>query len=255
MAGKCVFCRRDLTGFVSEEHIFGRWLLKHLGIPQQDQMFQGVADYATLDTDRVQNPRTHGTWRFVDGRVCQPCNNGWLDRLDQDTRPGLEMLIREAGRVVALSPPQCSFLARWAAKTAFLIANVSPFKQPVPPGHLLAMNNGGPVPEGVFVFAGQSGTTTNTAYFQSSQWPHFSGNRLDAIGTFAGAYKIGFQVRDLLLLVAFVPKSGIEFVTAAGVHIPLNPRLPVFPSYVAPMPDDPQPPLWTFTRLLAALLR
>jgi hypothetical protein len=51
MAGLCVFCRRDLAGIAAEEHIFPRWLLKHLGIPKTDEMFQGVGMTATLDTE------------------------------------------------------------------------------------------------------------------------------------------------------------------------------------------------------------
>jgi hypothetical protein len=255
MAGECVFCRRDLTSIAGEEHIFPQWLLKHLGIPKTDQMFQGVGATATLDCGEAAEKRRHGTWRFVEGRTCKPCNEGWLDKLERDTKPGLEILIKQGGRIVALTAVQRELLARWAAKTAFLIANVSPFKHPVPPGHLWAMNDGADVPPGVAVFAGQSGTTTNTAYLQSTQWPQFSARRAGyLVGSMNNAYKIGLQIRDLMLLVAFVPRSGVQFATAAGVHLPLNPLTPIWPCYLAPLPEDPQPPLWIFTRSLAAVV-
>jgi hypothetical protein len=254
MAGQCVFCRRDLRGIAAEEHILPQWLLKHLGIPRTDQMFQGVGTSATLDVDQTEG-RVHGTWRFVEGRVCETCNNGWLNDLERETRPGLEALIKGAGRIVALTPPQRRLLSRWAAKTAFLIANVSPFNRPVPPGHLWALNNGGDVPPGVAVYAGQSGTTTRTAYIQSTQWHQFTSTRNGyVVGAMQDAYKIGLQVQDLLLLTAFSPKSGVQFVTAAGVHVPLNPERPVWPCYLAPIPEEPQPPLWMFTRSLAAIV-
>jgi hypothetical protein len=219
-------------------------------------MFQGFGMTATLDIDEVEGRRVHGSWRFVEGRVCNKCNSGWLSDLERETRPGLEALIAGAGSVVALSDYQRRLLSRWAAKTAFLVANVSPFNRPVPPGHLRALNNGGDVPVGVTVYAGQSGTTTNTAYIQSTQWLQFSrAGRGFPVGVMQDAYKIGLQIRDLLLLVAFALQSGVEFVTAAGVHVPLNPQRPIWPCYLAPVPDTPQPPLWIFTRSLAAIVR
>lgn len=254
MAGNCVFCRRDLTGIAAEEHIFPQWLLKHLGIRRTDQIFQGVGPTATLDVAEMEG-RVHGTWRFVEGRVCEFCNNGWLHHLERDTRPGLEALISGAGRIVALTSPQRLLLSRWAAKTAFLIANVSPFGRPVPLGHLWALNDGGDLPPGVAVYAGQSGTTTTTAYIQSTQWPQFLPARSGyVVGAMQNAYKIGLQIQDLLLLVAFSPWSGVQFVTAAGIHVPLNSGRPIWPCYLAPIPEKPQPPLWMFTRSLAALL-
>lgn len=50
------------------------------------------------------------------------------------------------------------------------------------------------------------------------------------VGAMNDAYKIGFQVKDLMLLVAFAQMSGTEFVTAAAVHVPLNQKKYVFPS-------------------------
>jgi hypothetical protein len=217
-------------------------------------MFQGTGSEATLDVDD-DDGRVHGTWRFVEGRVCKTCNNGWLQRLEEETRPGLEILMKHAGRAVALAPSQRETLARWAAKTAFLVANVSPFKRPVPPGHLWVMNNGGAVPPGVFVYAGQSGTSTKAAYIQSTNWPQIHSRKSGVlVGAMVGAYKIGLQIEDLLLLVAFTPQSGVTFATAAGVHVPLNPRHMVWPCYLADMPAKEQPPLWMFTRSLAAVI-
>lgn len=57
-----------------------------------------------------------------------------------------------------------------------------------------------------------------------------------------------------MLLVAFTPQSGMDFITAAGVPIPLNPQRQLWPCYFAEMPDKPQPPLWIFTRSLAVLI-
>jgi hypothetical protein len=254
MKRQCVFCRGDLQGVASEEHIFPQWLLKHLGIPRTDQVFQGTGASATLDADE-KDGRVHGAWRFVEGRVCARCNNGWLSELEEEVRPGLEALLAGAGKIVALTPPQRRLLSRWAAKTAFLVSNVSPFQRPVPPGHLWALNAGGDVPPGVAVYAGQSGTPTKTAYIQSTQWTQFGSSRSGfVVGAMQDAYKIGLQIQDLLLLVAFAPKSGVSFVTAAGVHVPLNPERPVWPCYLATPPETPQPPLWMFTRSLAALV-
>jgi hypothetical protein len=255
MPSECVFCKRDLRGEAAEEHIFPKWLLRHLGIPKTDKLFQASADAATLDIDESE-ARVHGTWRFVEGNVCKDCNGGWMRRLEDETAPGLKILMKEGGRIVAFSAPQRKLLARWAAKTAFLIANVAPFDRPVPPGHLWAMNDGGDVPPGVFAYAGQSGTNTRTAYIQSTMWPQIHSTRFGIrVGAMSNAYKIGLQIQDLLLLVAFTPQSGVEFATAAGIHVPLNNASLVWPCHLYEIPPEPQPPLWQFTRSLGAVIR
>ncbi len=254
MPDTCVFCRRDLVGTAAEEHVFPQWLLNHLSVPRSDQMFQGVGSMAMLDADETEG-RVHGTWRFVEGRVCRTCNNGWLSQLEEDARPVLQELMEGAGTIVASTPTQRRIIARWAAKTAFLVANVSPFNHPVPAGHLWALDEGGDLPPGVAVYAGQAHTGTKTAYLQSTTWPQFTA-RQDGyiVGALRDGYKIGLQFKDLMLLVAFAPMSGVRFVTAACLHFPLNPDGSIWPSYTAPMPEQPQPPLWIFTRSLAAVV-
>ena len=63
------------------------------------------------------------------------------------------------------------------------------------------------------------------------------------LGDATDAYTIGLQIQDLILLVAFAQRSGVEFVTGAGVHVPLNPPGVIWPCYLAPAPQPPQPSL------------
>ena len=92
MTKTCVFCEGTLAGVGKGEHIFPQWLLKHLGLPKSDLMFQGVGAAASLDVEG-KSERVHGTWSFLEGRVCTDCNTGWMERLETKARPTLKKLM------------------------------------------------------------------------------------------------------------------------------------------------------------------
>jgi hypothetical protein len=252
----CVFCGGDLSTAPSEEHIFPQWLLKHLGIPKTDQMFQGVGLAATNEIGEAV--RIHGTWRFVEGRVCEPCNNGWMVALESKARPILKDLIDGERSVLTLTPEERATVTKWRAKTALLVANVSPFRHPAPAEHLRSLNgNDGIVPSGLSVFACLSKSPTQSSYLQSNHWTQIYSSRSGyVVGSLLDAYKIGIQFNYLFLLAAYWPDRNAVFATAAGLHVPMNQELKLWPSYFPTPPDGPEGhPLWTFTRSLAVVIR
>jgi len=52
-------------------------------------------------------------------RVCDVCQNGWMQRLDDDVMPFLEPMI--SGQPITLGHEQQWLLARWSAKTAMVL--------------------------------------------------------------------------------------------------------------------------------------
>jgi len=255
MAGECVFCRGDLFKAPSNEHIFPQWLLNHLGIPKSDQLFQGVSD-AVATADEAEFKRIHGTWNFVEGRVCELCNNGWMARLETAARPALIALIDNIVPPFLLPPAAKPILVKWAVKTAYLVANVSPLGWPVPPGHLWALNgDDGAVMPGVSVFCALAANRSGGSYIQSSYWHRLLRARDPyMVGMMKDAYKIGLQFGHLMLLVAYAPHSRTQLVTAAGIHVPLNAPHLVFPSYGIDVSDAAKHALWTMTRTLGVLV-
>ena len=254
MDERCVFCAGSLAGVAQGEHIFPQWLLKHLGVPKSDRMFQSVAA-ATASLDATGKPeRVHGTWSFLEGRVCTDCNTGWMEHLEDKARPTLKKLMDGRGELLYLNQDERVTVTKWSAKTAFLVANVAPFKHPVPSGHLKALNGeDGQVPAGVQVFAAQVSSPTKSSYIQSMNWEHIYSSKAPIVGGAVGAYKIGIQFGNLLIVVAYSPSSFAQFATAAGIHIPLNPKTMVWPCYFYTPRVLPsvELPLWTFTRSLA----
>lgn len=47
MSKECLFCGGSEAAALTNEDIIPRWLLKHLGLPPDDQLFQGVASSKT----------------------------------------------------------------------------------------------------------------------------------------------------------------------------------------------------------------
>src|SRR6266536_830103 len=120
MSSPCVFCNLVAERW-SEEHVIPKWLLNHLEITAQDQMFQGFSDPNAKETTK---PRIHASWRLVEGRVCTACNSGWMSRFEDAVRPVLVDLIGQRRSLWELTAQESALVARWVVKTAYLLANV-----------------------------------------------------------------------------------------------------------------------------------
>src|SRR3989337_3115102 len=109
---QCIFCDQPAN---SKEHFWPEWM--HSLLPQLPDPTHGreVHDY---------NPHTGVKKRGVRGRpgavhtikiraVCETCNNGWMNCLEQDVRPFLTPLIEATP--VALDYEQMAVIARWIA--------------------------------------------------------------------------------------------------------------------------------------------
>jgi hypothetical protein len=109
----CLFC-----GAVEPRRAFQRvvpqWLLEHLELPGDDQTFHAVADSRTGE---VVAQRTHSSFTFVDGRVCEKCNNGWMSRLEADAKPILVSLMDGLRVRSELATGERGILGKWTAKT------------------------------------------------------------------------------------------------------------------------------------------
>jgi hypothetical protein len=221
MNNSCLFCDRSGAGILSNEHVIPRWLLDHLDLPEDDKLFQGVSSSKT--NELITSPRIHSSFNFVQGHVCQECNNGWMSRLEVLAKPLLVPLIDGQRKIEELSASESAIIAKWTTKTAYMHSLTSALKQPVVSDHVRALNGDDGVPlSEVAVFGMLSDFKKQTGYFLARYWPTFGRRISIPIEVAQVSYKIGLQFRHLYLLVAFWPESAL-FTIARGLHIPVFP--------------------------------
>jgi hypothetical protein len=100
----------------SKEDIIPLWVgdvFKQLAGPGGSVTFHHTASLAELGI--VKRPKDAKKPAVHTRAFCRGCNNGWMARLEQTTRPVLEPLI--LGKVVSLSVEDQTLLAFWASKT------------------------------------------------------------------------------------------------------------------------------------------
>src|ERR1017187_2950463 len=103
----------------STEHIFPSWMMELLatdprGFPQPIRMTledQGSGEVVRRTVGKVK-PKL--TVEFTT-KVCSTCNNGWMNRIDEATRPHFDAII--AGRPTPLDASAQASLAAWVTKT------------------------------------------------------------------------------------------------------------------------------------------
>ena len=113
----CVWCGgRPVT----REDVLPKWLSKILteAFPADDRY-----DFASvISTEAGDGPaRTfrQAAPEVVVKAACTTCNSGWMAKLEEETKPFLQLMVR--GEQVRLSDVQQGTLARWAAKVAVLL--------------------------------------------------------------------------------------------------------------------------------------
>jgi len=84
MSAVCIFCNKAAEKW-SEGHAISDWLLDYFEISAQDQTFKGYA----MSGGEVTTQRIFATRRLVEGRVCTPCNNGWMSDLETNVKTTL----------------------------------------------------------------------------------------------------------------------------------------------------------------------
>jgi hypothetical protein len=253
MPRTCVFCDSSLTGVRAEEHVIPRWLMEHLGVTD-GQVYLAVAQSAD---NTVLKDRKHITANFVEGRVCGDCNNGWMNDLEKKTKELLKPLIEGTINLLSISDDERTTLAKWATKTGYVISHAAPLKKTPPPSHMRYMkDHAGDVPPRVEVFGQQSIWTTNFNQIQRNQWGHIAAEPSPKHPAPPdGTYKIAFQFRCLMLLVAHWSDPNSMPMISAGIQIPLWPAHKLHITYHEQLPPldmkDPMAPLDRFSSTLA----
>lgn len=139
------------------EHLYGRFC-------------QGVASTATQTL--VKPARVHSSFNFVQGHVCQDCNNGGMSRLEVAAQPILIPLIDRQRPIASLTTEEKLTVSKWVAKTAYMVSWAAPLEKRVQQDHLMALNGDGGKPfSGVAIFGMQSDFKENFSCFLTGHWP------------------------------------------------------------------------------------
>ena len=112
---KCLFCQKKAR---SREDIWPQWLAKQFPLSEDSQM------------EAERGGHKLGTWQSGTSQllrskcVCGDCNNGWMSKLEQETKPIVESILSEKLRALDVSSQ--AVIAVWATKTAMVLEALYP---------------------------------------------------------------------------------------------------------------------------------
>src|SRR5260370_830069 len=223
----CLFCGEDLSSGRSREHVFPQWLLDELNI--RAEQVSAVHVFKTEEPDsepEVLSERSLTLENIHEGRICARCNNGWMSDLENSCKGVLLDLIHGRRQPAQLSETECLPIARWAAKTAYVLNSSANYTIKAPPQQLRELReNTRDLPWGVVVIA-TTGPFVNFRWFQSNRWMLCAPDNLTK--RIAGlmdtrTYKIGVQFGHMLLIVAWHAIPGWWKMLWSHQHVVLWP--------------------------------
>jgi hypothetical protein len=220
---KCVFCGKLGSG-QAQEQVLPQWVLDEFGLPRDAAVPTHFGD-----SGEVLSDTSHDSGGFTTGgAVCHGCSNGWMSMLESKARPTITKLARGRLDTPDLSDEQTITVARWAFKTALCLHLASNDQETVPREHFAhLMSHQDSLPAGVHVVGKTHRLDQGFSSAQSTSWLVWQQFREATEAELAEvrrtAYKICFQLFDLLLLVAYNPLPNARVLLWQGVHVPLYP--------------------------------
>jgi hypothetical protein len=127
----CLACG-ETPNPLSKEHVFARWLLEALQYRNAPMALYRAFNDGTSKQERVAF--TLDSFKLK--KVCEPCNNGWMSRLEGIAKPILLGLIEGGKCLDGLEEEERRILAKWAGKTAIIESYAVGAESPVDPGFL-----------------------------------------------------------------------------------------------------------------------
>ena len=169
------------------------------------------------------------------GGICRNCNNEWMSKLENSAKKIVIGLAENRRSVEDLTHYDRVILARWAFKTALCLNWGSNFHKNIPRSHYKYLfKHEDSLPEGVIV-VGQihKNNTFPIDWLQGAinqvtcSRKNYNREQLDKLKEvlLKKAYKIGLQIKDLLLLISYNPLKQLLFCIYKGIHCPIYPDI------------------------------
>lgn len=220
---QCLFCLSALGSNRSNEHVIPVWLMEHLGVRNR-----GISPTRFNPEGQPKSTRRHTLDELTEGRVCRGCNSGWMSAMEATCKPLLVPLVEGIRDLGSVRLSDRAKLARWAAKTAWVLNSASNYDDLVPPQHFRHLIEGNRrLPKGVVVVAQQHALADDFFWYQGAIWPvvgDCSLREAEFERLRNESYKISLQFGRLMLLVAWWPHQPWSLVLEPGVHRPLWPN-------------------------------
>lgn len=220
----CVFCNGNLKGNGSNEHILPQWLLEEFCIRDTE-----ISPTHFSTEGNVISTRHHQLKNLVAGRICRTCNSGWMSELESEAQEYIVALSLNRISVVDLSDKERFTLARWAFKTALTLNLATNYRKNIPLSHYKYLyEQKFSLPDCITVLAQNHHYNQDFYWIQSATWK--IDDQTDTLNQniinflTENSYKIGFQFRGLLLVIAFNPLEDYVFSMWQGIHLPLYPK-------------------------------
>lgn len=193
---RCLFC--GSTRCLSKEHIIPKWLLKELGLTDQQLRMSHVS---TLGMTKSQ--RTHSFTGLVNAMICEDCNSGWMSGLEVSVKDSITRLMHLDGvtNVLGSLTENHEAIARWSFKTAIALNYPTNYRNIVPEDHFHSLYHS-KIPEGVYINLAIT-DSTDVIKWRQSQTVIMIGNSKH-VSRPKDVYKITMQFKHLLLRVCYI---------------------------------------------------
>ena len=223
----CIFCNADLAIVgKAKEHIIPRWLQEEWKLSNQI-----IEPTHFSEKGEVQSQRRHTLDSFLSGSVCCVCNNGWMSKLETETKDLILLLASGKRRILELEDNEALLLARWTVKTAFSLHTAANWRRVIPENHFSKLDKADyRLPPNVFVVGHTYKGSKKFSWAQSTTWPIFARGHevtepeLQTIKE--SGYKISLRLGGLFLMVFYNPIESETVRTCLWKyrHVPLYPR-------------------------------
>jgi hypothetical protein len=197
---KCLFCGSAQR--LSKEHIIPQWLLRELGLTDQQLMMSHTSVFGV-----TKSQRTHRFMRLVNAMVCKKCNSGWMSALEVSVQDSITKLMHLDDRSAIRSLAEdYKTIAKWSFKTAIMLNYPTNYRRIVPEEHFHSLYQSG-IPEGVYINLAFTENTDIVVQWRQSQTIITIGDQGHAIPP-KDVYKITMQFKHLLLRVCYISFNG-----------------------------------------------
>lgn len=223
----CLFCQQPLLKR-SKEHTIPAWLQRHLrsGDTVIEPAHLNLESLPEGERYTIVSQRRLDLDSLVAGLVCERCNTGWMSDIEIATQPLLEQIMQSKRYVWDLTEEDRSLLARWAAKTAFVLNRSSNYHVLVPDEHFAMLRTSGDLPDRVIVVAQQHRSNKPFYWMQTRGWS-VEGLEDEAEESLRPliqqSYKVVLQFGDLIVMVAWWGHPGWVYIYEKGIHVPMRP--------------------------------
>jgi len=203
----CIFCRTPLSGKEkSKEHIFPKWLQKHLRI-EKTHLYQTL--FRT--NGGTENNRKYTFNKHVSGLVCRDCNNGWMNRLEGKAKPLLIPLLN--GDRGHIEQEQCEIIAKWLYKTSLTLHSASIKEKIIPIGHYKYLYEKNQIPRGVFIAIAPINVIKekdDLYWIENGDWTRVTKEAPTEIikNYLKNAYKISMRAGKLSWRIIYLPREN-----------------------------------------------